>query len=93
MAGQKIIDTIHKMAKDQVNTSTPDLVYGVVESTSPLKIKVDNRFTIDSTFILLSALCVPSNQWRGLIIGDKVRMIRLNGGQIFYVLERDGSLQ
>ena len=27
--------------------------------------------------------------WRGLIVGDKVRVLRVNQGQMFYVLERE----
>lgn len=27
--------------------------------------------------------------WRGLIIGDKVRLLRVNNGQMFYIIERE----
>jgi hypothetical protein len=27
--------------------------------------------------------------WRGLIVGDRVRMLQCNDGQTYYVLERD----
>lgn len=29
--------------------------------------------------------------WRGLAIGDRVRMLRCNSGQKFYLLDREGS--
>ena len=29
--------------------------------------------------------------WRGIIVGDKVSMIALNGGQMYYVIERTGD--
>ncbi len=35
-------------------------------------------------------LSLPSIRlWRGLIVGDKVRVLRVNQGQMFYVLERE----
>lgn len=27
--------------------------------------------------------------WRGLIVGDKVRLLRVNDGQMFYIIERE----
>jgi hypothetical protein len=27
--------------------------------------------------------------WRGLIVGDKVRLLRVNSGQMFYIIERE----
>jgi hypothetical protein len=105
MAGEKIVEIIQKMStKDGSNTSA--LVYGEVVTISPLTIKVDSRFIITSDFILLSSLVLPQTitvthdtsgaeivtLWRGLIIGDVVRMLRLNQGQLFYVIEREGDL-
>jgi hypothetical protein len=35
-------------------------------------------------------LSLPSIRlWRGLIVGDKVRLLRVNNGQMFYVIERE----
>lgn len=30
--------------------------------------------------------------WRGLIVGDKVRLLRVNNGQMFYIIEREGGI-
>lgn len=30
--------------------------------------------------------------WRGLAVGDRVRMLRCSGGQRFYLLDREGAL-
>ena len=30
--------------------------------------------------------------WRGLIVGDKVRMLRVSNGQLFYVIEREEGI-
>ena len=35
-------------------------------------------------------LSLPSIRlWRGLIVGDKVRLLRVNNGQMFYIIERE----
>ena len=117
---------------------TTDLLFGVVTSVSPLKIKIDNRFEVDERFLILSALVketiikIPKREenehthvipqhttslggqqdphthtvpqmdtlsalpdiflWRGLQVGDKVRILRVNQGQMFYVLEREEGI-
>lgn len=114
MAGEKLVALMQDAAKKGAVDST-DLLYGIVTSISPLKIKVDNRFEIDDNFILLSSLVtetkitIPAHNhsiptgssgnalteitlWRGLIVGDSIRMLRLNKGQLFYVLEREEGL-
>ena len=101
MAGTKLIQTIQSMAKPSVGETT-DLLFGEVISVSPLKIRVDNRFEVDEQFLILSALvketiiqiptypALPSiTLWRGLIVGDKVRLLRVTNGQIFYIIERE----
>ena len=30
--------------------------------------------------------------WRGLIVGDKVRLLRVNNGQMFYIIEREEGI-
>lgn len=87
MAGNKLIKTIQSMAKPPVGETT-DLLFGEVMSVSPLKIRVDNRFEVDEQFLILSALVKETPFWRGLIIGDKVRLLRVSNGQMFYIIER-----
>lgn len=98
MAGNKLIQTIQSMAKTPIGETT-DLLFGEVTSVSPLKIRVDNRFEVDEQFLILSALVketiihIPTAEtvtlWRGLIVGDKVRLLRVNNGQLFYIIERE----
>lgn len=107
MAGNKLIQTIQSMAKPPIGETT-DLLFGEVMAVSPLKIRVDNRFEVDEQFLILSALVKetiihistaetpPPSQaitlWRGLIVGDKVRLLRVNNGQMFYIIEREGGV-
>lgn len=88
MAGNKLIRTIQNMAKPPVGETT-DLLFGEVTSISPLKIRIDNRFEVDEQFLILSALVKETVIWRGLIVGDKVRLLRLNNGQMYYIIERE----
>lgn len=94
MAGSKLIEIIQQASKMPLEQST-DLVFGTVTSMTPLKIRIDNKYEVDSTFLALSEFCttryaVAPNSgvklWDGLIVGDKVRMLRLNRGQLFYVI-------
>ncbi|MDO4680899.1 MAG: DUF2577 family protein [Aerococcus sp.] len=80
----------------------PDLVYGEVTSTSPLTIRVDNRFEIKgqpfielSQFVKDFSITVETEKgkqtipiFRSLKAGDHVRMLRVQNGQKFYVVER-----
>lgn len=126
MAGEKLLGVINSIRNEDKNDTT-DLLFGVVTSIQPLKIKIDNRYEVDEKFLILSCLCketiieitehshnitarntevsdshdhvVPSTVtqtsqptirlWRGLKVGDKVRMLRINKGQAFYVIERE----
>lgn len=104
--------SIMNNVRNEDKGDTTDLMFGVVTSVNPLKIKVDNRYELTSDFLILSALCkqttieIPAHHhtlagsdttdaltsitlWRGLQIGDKVRMLRVNKGQTFYVIERE----
>ncbi|MDD4689995.1 MAG: DUF2577 family protein [Eubacteriales bacterium] len=101
MGAEKLISIMQRANQLPVQNLT-DLVFGEVISIEPLLIKVDNRFTIGIDFLILSqcvkavtiAVTIGDHSGtialsRDLIIGDKVRMLRINQGQSFYVLERE----
>ena len=137
MIGNKLVKIMQEAGKVPSGETT-DLLFGVVTSVSPLKIKIDNRFEVDERFLILSALVketiikIPRREenehthvipqhttslggqqdphthtipqmdtrsalpdillWRGLRVGDKVRVLRVNQGQMFYVLEREEGI-
>lgn len=84
------------------NPKTPtDRVLGVVTSTSPLKIKIENRLEIDSNFLTLMTpvkeLKIPFNShgeshtitvFENLKAGEQVVMLAVSSGQHFIVLDR-----
>lgn len=99
MAGEKIVQLIKKSKLKESDLS--DLVYGQVISTSPLKIRVENRFEIGAPFIELSRMVKElvvsitidgktgsATVFRDLRMGDNVRMLRAQKSQKYYVLER-----
>lgn len=102
MAGERLVNIMNSVRGEDRGDAT-DLIFGVVTQINPLKVKVDSRFEVTSEFLTLSNMCkaksvsitlpdtsvVEIQLWRGLIVGDKVRMLRVSKGQAFYVLERE----
>lgn len=92
MAGEQIIKLVKNVVKESMK-DLPDLMYGEITALNPIKILVDNRFILDESFLVISQLCKPKEGlWRGLEVGDIVRILRVGNGQVFYVLEREGDL-
>ena len=59
MAGEKLARAIKQCASQAIpKTSLTDLMFGTVTSIDPLKIMVENRFEVDSNFLLLSPFCI-----------------------------------
>lgn len=100
MAGEKLAKAIKRAKPKESDFS--DLVFGVVTSTSPLKIKVDeNGLELDRRFFILSRMVQPltvsitidgktgtGTVFRALQTGDKVIMLKVQKSQRYYVLER-----
>lgn len=99
MAGEKIARIIKGNQTNENELS--DLVFGKVTSTAPLKIQIDNRFEVTSKFLILSRMVKDltvtividgkrgsAQVFRPLRVGDRVRMLRIDKGQKYYVLER-----
>lgn len=99
MAGEKLARKIKDQSTNQNELS--DLVYGVVTSAAPLRIRVDSRFEIGSEHLILSAMVQrkvismtidgktgSAVVFEALKAGERVRMLRVSKGQKYYVLER-----
>lgn len=80
-------------------SSLSDLVYGTVINVSPLTIQINARMILTSEFLELSNAVKPYfidiptigkvEVFRALKVGDKVRMLRVQEGQKYYVIERE----
>lgn len=115
-----LVSVIKQIAMDAMdNSKMPDLRFGTVISTSPLKVQVTNQFTIPSSMLIVPQNLTDyevdvtnssSGSWEtqedsghkhqitlgdqkmkihnGLKTGDKVALLRKQGGQSYYVLDR-----
>ena len=99
MAGEKLASVIKRSKPKESELS--DLIFGVVTSANPLTIRVDNRYSVGSQHLILSQMVrnlsvtvtIEGKQgtaqvFRPLQAGDRVNMLRVSKGQMFYVLER-----
>lgn len=78
--------TITAIVKDVITRSKPTSFFlATVESVSPLKIRRDQKFTLDSSNLLITEAVKDLN------VGDKVLVLQNNGGQEFVVIERVSS--
>lgn len=78
--------TITAIVKDVITRSKPTSFFlATVESVSPLKIRRDQKFTLDSSNLLITEAVKDLN------VGDKVIVLQNNGGQEFVILERMSS--
>lgn len=78
--------TFTAIVKDVITRSKPTSFFlATVESASPLKIRRDQKFTLDSSNLLITEAV------KELSVGDKVIVLQNNGGQEFVILERVSS--
>lgn len=83
-----LLQLIKQAAKDAVEASNPVQVhFGTVLSEEPLEVQVDQRFILPA-----AALVVPESlgryEGRGLTAGDRVLLIRVQGGEKYVILDR-----
>jgi hypothetical protein len=99
-----LIDIIKRTALEAFANEQPcDLRYGTVVSVDPLRVKVTNLLTIPSSVLVVPQLLTDytviirdeeSSEDKtitiknALKIGDKVAMLRKQGGQSYFILDR-----
>lgn len=97
-----LIETIKTAALSAFEESKPvAIVSGVVENTSPLRIKVDQKRVFTETFLVLSnrvkdyktsitidGVTQECTIHNSLKINEKVILLRYPGGQKYLVLDR-----
>ena len=84
---------MNRVATDRGTTT--DLCFGTVTSVNPLIIQLDNDLSLTDNFIELSCLCKETYSddksvllWKGLKLGDKVKLLKVNLGQLYYAVEK-----
>ena len=97
-----LVGAIKQAARDYIdNVKMCDLRYGKVTSVSPLKVQVTNQFTIPSSMLIvperltnhtvtvkLDNVTKTMTVNGALKIGDKVALLRKQGGQSYFILDR-----
>ena len=83
---QDLLQIIKKAAMDAVETSNPiRVVFGTIESISPLRVKIEQKLSIGEIFLIHTD---TFKRYTDKKIGDKVVLIRMQGGQQYLVLDR-----
>lgn len=97
-----LVGAIKTAALEAVNNAQMcDLRYGTVTSVSPLKVKVTNQFVIPSSLLIVPQRLTDSKVEmvidgetktvtikNALKTGDKVALLRKQGGQSYFILDR-----
>jgi hypothetical protein len=97
-----LVGAVKQAALDAMeNAQLCDLRYGKVVSTSPLKIQVTNQFIIPSSLLIVpehltnhKVSVTLDNETKtmtirgALKVGDKVALLRKQGGQSYFILDR-----
>lgn len=93
-----MLDIIKKASLGAVGSTNPvAFSYGMVIGTTPLQIQVDQKFILSGAALVLPESVIESKlKWddreivlrRGLESGDRVLMVRMQGGQSYVVLDR-----
>ncbi|MDB0519960.1 hypothetical protein C4R87_19250 [Clostridioides difficile] len=83
---QDLLQIIKKAAMDAVETSNPmKVVFGTIESINPLKVKIEQKLTIGDFFLIQTDTFKRYTEKK---IGDKLALIRMQGGQQYLILDR-----
>lgn len=102
---KNLLQIIKQIAMEAVTASKPaDFLYGTVTSVSPLKIKIDQKLTLTSAFLVLTSavkdadveMIIGGTKQKvtiknGLNKGEHVILLRKQGGQRYLVLDRVGD--
>lgn len=79
-----LINIAVRAALAAVEDSKPvAIMYGVVEKTTPLSVQIEQRLTLGMSFLTLT-----ENMRQKLEVGDKLLLLRKQGGQEYIVLDR-----
>ncbi|MNI54094.1 hypothetical protein D3C73_1089720 [compost metagenome] len=93
-----MLDIIKKASLGAVSNTNPvAFSYGLVMEAEPLQIQVDQRFVLSGPALVLPESVMESRieldgrsimVRRGLAPGDRVLLVRMQGGQRYIVLDR-----
>jgi hypothetical protein len=93
-----MLEAIKRAAQEAVEAAGPVQVQlGVVTNDNPLEVLVDNRLSLSEDFLIVPEtlvefkLAIGSNEYeirKPLAAGDKLLLIRMQGGQRYVIMDR-----
>lgn len=93
-----MLEAIKQVALGAIDAAGPVMVQlGVVTNVNPLKVMVDNRLELTEDFFILpeclteQKIMIGSQEIeirKGLAAGDKLLLIRMQGGQRYAIMHR-----
>ena len=84
MPDTNLIQIIKRAALDAVKASKPCcIVKGIVVKVNPVEVKIKQDMILDEDF-----LWIPGRIYKNIKKGDKVVLLRQDGGQILYILDQ-----
>lgn len=79
------IDVIKRIAMNAFNASNPvNVLIGTVSIASPIEIEIHQKLKLSKEFLIMTERVTQS----GLIKGDKVVLVRVQGGHQFVVSDK-----
>ncbi|QUI25515.1 DUF2577 domain-containing protein [Vallitalea pronyensis] len=83
---QQFIGALKQINKGVMdNSQNVAFYYGKVIAITPLEIQVDQRFVLDQDFLVVTSTVAGDT---ALAVGDKVILLREQGGQRYIVLDK-----
>ncbi len=83
---QRFIGALKQINKGVIeNSQDVAFYYGKVIEIAPLEIQVDQRFVLDKDFLVLTSTVAGDS---AMEVGDKVILLREQGGQRYIVLDK-----
>lgn len=84
-----MIQIIKKAAIEAVEASKPvHVCFGEVIKKSPLTIKIEQRLELEEEFFVITETAKKAS----LTKGDSVLLLRMQGGQLYAILDKVGEL-
>ena len=84
LPSNSLMQTLKQAAIEAVEASKPcAIVFGTVKSTSPLSISIDQKLTLASPFLVATQSAKDN-----LSAGDRVALVRVQGGQQYLVIDK-----
>lgn len=98
----QLYEVLKQISANTMKEMTPtDILFGVVENTTPLKIRVNQKLILPAEFLVLSDAVRDHKKsviiegvmkevtfLNALKVGEQVLLFKMSGGQVFYVRER-----